>query len=656
MRSRALTETLSRPELTLLVEEFRCQTHSIANQMGAKASHRLWRIGALGHGRDALLEKCQIEPVSVDSAVKIQVEETQGAELPEQICSNVDLQSTKSPASEPPTPTTAVSSNEGTAAIAAVKNGCHVPATSSTDTCGFERDLRSVTMEVTTDVGLGGAKAAALGTQVTINADGNQLYPKKPMTRNRLHDDWSHDWKYRTGYPGVGLVRPGEAWIPGTIPTDVPSQIGDAANLLQTYMLGDGKLNTMHHVLLNGEKFPAVLKKQLPNGCFDVTVFKENVHITQGVAKFSIVEFPAMHRSSIFVTETGANIELPDSLVSLEVARMHPQSASVKIAGDSFLQHLGRVSPKPSTGSLQRVVMDCPKQLVQIRAQQMLQQTVVEKPVEMNVNSSVFIHFQSGEVRRGHTDATRLSRTWTVQLGPFATHTVRLVKKNPVSAVMTLYVDDEVLVECLSTDLEGSKDVWTCKFAFVGERQMTFRVHDETKDGWPLDTRSEITKSVQYRHVVQVSYAHRAIDNLVDATMKIDSLPFASFPCIMQPWQCDNTMSITPNALRMQFGIEIPKKVATLDARPIVHQLGYRAVQQAGGWDAIGDSAAKSIADFGSKVSEFGSVAWGMIHTRFNLAACQPNMEQFTKQEERYDLVEVYDPRTATEENLIATL
>ena len=50
VRTRALTETVNRPDVSLLVEEYRCKTHSLLNQIGANASHRIWTVRALGHG------------------------------------------------------------------------------------------------------------------------------------------------------------------------------------------------------------------------------------------------------------------------------------------------------------------------------------------------------------------------------------------------------------------------------------------------------------------------------------------------------------------------------------------------------------------------------------------------------------------------------
>jgi hypothetical protein len=425
-------------------------------------------------------------------------------------------------------------------------------------------------------------------------------------------------------YPFVGFVRPGEVWIPGTMPTEVPSQVGDAAHFLQTRMLGDGKLNTMHLVQVGDACFPAVLTNQWPNGCFEVTAFKPN---EQGLVV--PMEFPTVHKSSIFLAATGENIYAPEGVVSLEVSAANPQSAAVFVDGESFLECFGRVSPKPSDQP-QRIVVDVPKpyrpatatdqakRLLQQEVQGIIQQ---EQPCQINIGPTIWEHFLSGEVRRGESGATRLERTWTVQLGPFARHTVCLKKKNHVNSVMTLYVDGEVLLECTSADIGGSPDVWRGKFSFVGERLMDFNIYEETKDGWPLDNQTTVTQPIQYRHVVEVAYQHRAIDNLVDAALSIDGVPFSQLPSMVDIHYREQALSITPSALKVQFGLDIPKKVAPEDSRGVARQLVNKAVTDAGGWSAIGQAASDQVQAIGNNLGKLGLSAWETVFLQAALSA-----------------------------------
>jgi len=547
MYSRAMTKTLSRPDVSLVVEEFRCQTHSLTNHVGANASQLRWRVRAVGH------------------------------------CSE-DM-----PCTEP----------------------------ADTSSCD-ERDHQSFTMDVTTDTGIWGIKAALLGTQVGVSADGEQLFPKAGHARAKLHDNWMREWEFRSSYSFVGFVHPGEVYIPGTIPTEVPSHLGDASNFVQTRVLGAGKISTMHEVQVGTQRYPAVITKQWLDGCFEVMVFKPNEH---GI--IAPIQFPEMHKSSIFLA-SGDNIKVPELVASLEVPRASPQSACVRIDGRPFLEHLGRVSPDVSVGAPRRILVHCPKPVVPEKttdaAKWLLEESVLglmhqQEPVKIDASPPVLEHFLSGEVRRGNTTGTRLERCWTVQLGPFATHTLRLEKKI-MSRVMTLYVDNEVLAECSSSDLGGSTTEWRCKFCFIGERSMDFTVFEETRDGWPLDSKSVIETSYPYRHVVEVAYSHRAIDNVADAVMTLDGVPFEHLPFMLAEHRGVEELSINPEALHTQFGICIPKKVTAEDTRGLARQLGSNIVSHAGGWGAIGEAAAKKMGNVGENLSMFGASAWERISSQ----------------------------------------
>jgi hypothetical protein len=474
-------------------------------------------------------------------------------------------------------------------------------------------------MEVITDGGVGGVKGKVLGTQVGIKEDGEQLYPQNGHTKAKLHDDWSREWKFRSLYPGLGFVRPNEMWIPGTVPTDVPSHAGDATNILQTHVLGNGQLDTMHEIQVGDKRYPAVLTKQWQNGCFEVTAFKPN-----NFGLIEPVEFPTMHKSSIFLRSTGQSIDMPKCMAALSVPRSNPSNASVVIEGESFVKHLGRVSPK-ITGTHQaaddrRVVVDCPKPLDLTKR---IQNNVVtnitgvvhqqEEHVKINVGAREFEHFLSGEVRAGDATCSRLHKSWTVELGPFAEHKIVLVKRSHLVPVLTLYVDGEILAECTSTDLGGSPNLWQCKFHFVGERLMDFIVHEETKDGVPLDSKAELTKPYEYRHVIEIAYAHRAVDNLAYASMTVDGIPFERLAMKIPENGENPVLTINRIALEAQFGLQIPRKIVAQDTRLTAHQIAQSVVDHAGGWSVLGGMASSKIQDAGQSLSQLGMTAWQMM-------------------------------------------
>jgi len=356
-----------------------------------------------------------------------------------------------------------------------------------------------------------------------------------------------------------------------------------------------------------------VLTKQWPNGCFEVTAFKPDERGVVGP-----IEYPTMHKSNIFLSNSDETIELPERVVSLEVSRQNPSGAILSLEGEDFSRQLGRASPKASGQSPQRIKVEVPKRPRIDPAQKLLQQNVLgmvqqEEPVQINVGATTWEHFLSGEVRRGEGGANRLERSRTLQLGPFATHTIRLTKKSHMSAVMTLIVDDEILVECASPDIGGPSDMFRCNFRFVGERLLDFSVFEETKDGVPLDTKGIITQPYEYCHSVEVAYRHRAVDNLVDATLAVDGCPFEHLPFMIQVHHEQQSLSISPTAMQGQFSIQIPKIVVPEDTRGIARQIGMNVVNQAGGWSAIGESAAQTATGVAQNLQTLGLSAWEMM-------------------------------------------
>jgi hypothetical protein len=481
-------------------------------------------------------------------------------------------------------------------------------------------------MEVITDGGVGGVKGKVLGTQVAIKEEGEQLYPESGHTKAKLHDDWSREWKFRSVYAGIGLVRPNEMWIPGTVPTDVPSQTGDATNILQTHVLGNGKLETMHQVQVGDQRYPAVLTKQWQNGCFEVTAFKPN-----NFGFIESVEFPTVHKSNIFLAASGQSIDTPKCMATLHVPRSNPSHASVTIEGDSFVKHLGRVSPKVSgtnpAAADRRVVVDCPKPLDLTKR---IQNHVVtnmtgflrqqEEFVKINVGAREFEHFLSGEVRAGDVTSSRLHKSWTLQLGPFAEHKILLVKRSHLVPVLTLYVDDEILAECTSTDLGGSPNKWQCNFYFVGERLMDFIVHEETKDRVPLDSKVELTKPFAYRHAIEITYKHKAVDNLAYASLRVDGIAFHHLAMKIPARGESPPLTITRISLEAQFGLEIPRRIVPQDTRMVAHQLAQSVVDHAGGWSVLGGIASNKIQDVGQSLSQLGMTAWQMMSQQGSLS------------------------------------
>jgi hypothetical protein len=116
----------------------------------------------------------------------------------------------------------------------------------------------------------------------------------------------------------------------------------------------------------------------------------------------------------------------------------------------------------------------------------------------------VLTHFLSGAVRNVTSDLQRHYHSWTIQIGPFAEHIVKISRHPWPSKVVTLTVDDDVLVEASAEDIGCSTTAWECKFRFIGERVMNFDVYESNLEGVTLETRGQVTKREKYSHECSV--------------------------------------------------------------------------------------------------------------------------------------------------------
>jgi hypothetical protein len=426
---------------------------------------------------------------------------------------------------------------------------------------------QAIEIEVLIDEGI--VSGAALGPQLRVCTNGGQVFPARG-TKARTYEDLRHEWNFRGSVSGIGLVGANrDKWIPGTIPTDTPHD--PATHAIQDIVLGQSSLKSLYEVELNGKRYPAVLKKQRPDGCFEVAAFQPDL---RGILE--IRDYPSLPRSAIFETGKAECITVPEVLVALDVPKANPHSMVLSLSGDDFKDYLGRVSPHKDTEP-KRLVIDCPKRWVPI-AKQVTSAAIgteSEDPVTINVGASVLNHFQSGEVRRGGMDSTRLSKWWELQLGPFAEHKIAIEKKNRMSPMLTLTVDGEVLCECVGEDLGCGSDEWRCRFSFVGERHIDFNVFEETKDGKELDTKSVLTRPVCYDHDVEVVYARRNLDELHDVQLSVDGVPFNELAQKVVP-RDEPDLQITRKVLLNQFGLEVPHKVLAEDTRGTARKIAGR--------------------------------------------------------------------------------
>lgn len=406
-----------------------------------------------------------------------------------------------------------------------------------------------VSLEVEMDKGVAGVKGAVIGKQVRIKVDGVQVFPGKgdQFTKGdkgcTMWEDFKHTWKFRGLASGIGMLSTTERWMPDD-------------TFLSKAVVGTSALKSTYEVDLDGSRYPAVLTHQRADGSFEIDVFRRD---DNGIMeKEHYQRFP---ESKIFHTGTDRPIEVPECTVTALVSKTPPHDVCLTAGDFAFDALLARVSPKKQTLAAPRIIMDVPRKRGFNGSIGSTIGLVEKETITANVGPEALAHFLSGELRRGRCGSDRLSKWWTLQLGPFAEHKVH-IRRHHLSSIFTLAVDDQVLVECAGKDIGCSSDVWHCSFRFIGERQIDFNVFEKGNDGVELDSKGIVVTPFHYEHVVTVS--HRTNENISRVQLCIDGVPVEQLTAqgdIDEP-----ELSMTIDELAERYGIVVPDKFVSQGA------------------------------------------------------------------------------------------
>jgi len=151
-------------------------------------------------------------------------------------------------------------------------------------------------------------------------------------------------------------------------------------------------------------------------------------------------------------------------------------------------------------------------------------------------------------------------RSWTVQLGPFAEHSVKIVKNYTLGKIITLMVDDEVFVESSAADIGCRGNEWQCNFHFVGEKILDFKVFKTNTDGAALDETDHVVEKRKYFHECSVIVPNDW--DLSKARFLIDGMDFRTLPVKPDSGNYhESTLCMDPLAMQTSYGITVPYKV-----------------------------------------------------------------------------------------------
>lgn len=295
------------------------------------------------------------------------------------------------------------------------------------------------------------------------------------------------------------------------------------------------------------EWFACTITGQRKDGFYEVTAYQLD---NSGYRR--AVQYPAVDKKDLRESSTRRALQVPESTLHLHVPRLDPLKAALSVGGAAITQNFGRPSPPPSK---------------RVQGKPNIQMTVDRDRTQVTASTghNVLSHFVSGEVRCLRSEIERLSRFWTVQLGPFAEHSVKICKNYTLGKIVTLMIDDEIFVEATAADLGCTGAGWQCNFRFVGERTMDFEVYKTNKDAFPLDETAHVLERRKYVHECSVFLPNVTDWDLNKAQFFIDGKDFRELPVVPQGQAFqDPPLSMDPRAMNNLYGISVPYKVDLL--------------------------------------------------------------------------------------------
>lgn len=283
--------------------------------------------------------------------------------------------------------------------------------------------------------------------------------------------------------------------------------------------------------------YPATITGQRDDGFFEVTAQE-----TLQSGLITEVKYPAVHKDNLREAVSKKPLNVPENCLLLDVPKQDPLRATLSLAnGELVTHHFGRPSP--------------PRAAVQQKSEISVKVSKDRSTLIASEGHQVISHLVSGEVQAKASEAERLRHSWTVQVGPFAEHTVEITKKHTLGKIVTLLVDGEVLAEATAADVGCTGNEWQCKFRFVGERVLDFEVYKTNAEGGTLDEIGHVKERRRYVHEGFVTISNDW--DFSTARFFIDGVPFTGLPSETQRIEEPN-LTTSPVALLHTYGISTP--------------------------------------------------------------------------------------------------
>jgi len=348
--------------------------------------------------------------------------------------------------------------------------------------------------------------------------------------------------------------------------------------------------------------YPATLTRQREDGLFEALVTLPAESASSSVIRDVLGEdlrstkdvyFPAVNKNDIREVSSKQPLHVSQPSLFLGVPQRDPLAATLTVDGRQAFEFLARPTPGEQCGKERRVVSF----------------TVSDdrQYVSSNVGHSVLSHFLSSEARSVSSELGTHSHSWTIQLGPFAEHQIRVEWGSWPSNSVKLIVDGEPLLDsttALARSSVSSDAAWVCNFRFVGEKVTDCEVHEINREGAALQSKGHVLRREKYTHRCSV----RLDFGVGAAQLLVDGAEFMSLPPKATKYP-ESNLCIERSLLRGTYGFELPSKVNLHAPVGIVGGLraAYASEEDSDNGIAAAKAAAKAAAEnAGSSLVEGG--------------------------------------------------
>lgn len=360
------------------------------------------------------------------------------------------------------------------------------------------------------DIKLHVDKGVVSGPAVDVTCNGEKIFhAASGYTRKAMYDDFEYQWPFRGTVRGVNEEDMFELRPHASAAADV--------------------------------WYPTKITSQHENGTFECVVMMPN-----SWSGSEPMVFPAVEKGDLREVGTHNPVKPPERFMKLQIPRDDPWHACLSLENkDLVTHHFAWPSPTPAPDG---------------RAHSNLQLHVSKdrKLVTGERGHAVLAHWATGEVQFVTSVNERLKHSWTIQVGPFAKHTVAVEKKWSLSKIVSLTIDGHPFVEATAEDIDYHGKGWQCKFRFVGERVIDFDVYESNRHGYALDSKANVSQKRKYVHDCCVTIPDDM--DMREAVFTVDGNEAKNLA--LRPYSNEkDTISISPHAMQQTYGILVPYKV-----------------------------------------------------------------------------------------------